>query len=111
MYTRWLRNSFYESFADEFIIYIKDAEPMGFITIRMKNEIPFIDLLGVLNENLGKGIGNALIEAVLERMIQKGHKMLKVTTQGHNIRALRTYGGMGFQMECVNIFYHKWLDE
>jgi len=110
LYEEWLRKSIYEKFCNDIIIYIKDKKPAGFITVRIKSGIPFIDLLGVSNEIQKKGIGACLIDEVERSMSKSGHKVLKVVTQGHNVRALRLYQRKKFKIESVNIFYHKWLD-
>jgi ribosomal protein S18 acetylase RimI-like enzyme len=110
LYEEWLRKSIYEKFCNDMIIYLEDQKPVGFITVRVKRGIPFIDLLGVSNGTQKKGIGICLIDEVERSMYKSGYKALKVITQGHNIKALRLYQRKKFKIESVNIFYHKWLD-
>ena len=110
LYKEWLRKSFYEKFCNDFIIYIDHQKPVGFITLKIIKGIPFIDLLGVSNDARGKGIGGILIENAERRLFEAGYKVLKVITQGHNIKALRAYQSKNFKIENVNIFYHKWLE-
>jgi dTDP-4-amino-4,6-dideoxy-D-galactose acyltransferase len=110
LYEEWLRVSFYEKYCDYFIVYIKDEKPAGFITVKIKNGRPFIDLLGVLDEERGKGIGKCLINEAERRLSEARYNTMKVVTQGHNIGALRTYQSMNFKIESINIFYHKWID-
>lgn len=110
LYEEWLRKSFYEKYCDDFIIYIEDQKPAGFLTLTIKNEHPFIDLLGVLDDHRGKGIGGCLIKEAERKLLEAGYKILKVVTQGHNIGALRTYQSRNFKIEGINIYYHKWID-
>ncbi len=110
LYEEWLRRSFYEKYCDEFIVYIKGQEPVGFLTVRIKNKYPFIDLLGVLEGHRREGIGGCLIGEAERKLLKIGHKVLKVVTQGHNIGALKIYQKRGYEIETVNIFYHKWID-
>lgn len=110
LYEEWLRVSFYKKYCDYFIVYVKDEKPAGLITIKIKNGHPFIDLLGVLDEERGKGIGQCLINEAQRKLSEVCYNTVKVVTQGHNIGALRTYQGMNFRIENINIFYHKWID-
>ena len=110
LYEEWLRVSFYEKYCDYFIVYVKDEKPEGFITVKIKNGYPFIDLLGVLDEKRGKSIGKCLINEAERKLSEACYNTMNVVTQGHNIRALRTYYGMNFRIKSINIFYHKWID-
>jgi len=110
LYKEWLRKSFYEKYCDDFIVYVKDNKPAGFITIKTKDKHPYIDLLGVSNEQREKGIGKCLINDAERKLSRAGYNALKVVTQGHNISALRTYQSMNFKIESINIYYHKWID-
>jgi dTDP-4-amino-4,6-dideoxy-D-galactose acyltransferase len=110
LYEEWLRKSCYEKYCDDLIIYVNNNEPAGFITIRIKDGHPYIDLIGVSNEQRKKGIGKCLIHDAERRLSKSGYKTLKVVTQGHNISALRTYQSMNFNIESLNMLYHKWID-
>ncbi|GBE17355.1 TDP-fucosamine acetyltransferase [bacterium BMS3Abin15] len=110
LYEEWLRKAFYEQYCDDLILYVKDDKPAGFITLRIKEGHPFIDLLGVSNEQRGKKIGTCLIKAAERKLSIAGYNTLKVVTQGHNISALSTYQSMNFRIEDMNIYYHKWID-
>ena len=110
LYEEWLRMSFYENYCDYFIMYIEDDRPAGFITVKIRNGHPFVDLLGVLDKQRGKGIGRCLINAAEIKLSEAHYNTMKVVTQGHNIGALRTYQGMNFRIESMNVYYHKWID-
>lgn len=110
LYIEWLRKSFYEQFCYDFIIYIKDHKPIGFITLRIKNDIPFIDLLGISEDHWRNGIGKTLIVSAERRLLNAGLEKIKVITQGHNIGALRLYQSQKFKIDSVNVFYHIWID-
>lgn len=110
LYQEWLRKSFYENFCSDFIVYIENKIPVGFITLRVREGAYFIDLIGVARNRHGSGIGGALIDAAIGSLFKKRVRLLKVTTQGRNIKALSLYQGKGFKIESATIFYHKWLD-
>lgn len=110
LYEEWLRKAFYEKYCDDFIIYVRDDKPAGFITIKTREGQSFIDLLGVSNEQRKKGIGKRLISDAERKLSISGYNVLKVVTQGHNISALRSYQAMNFKIESMNLYYHKWID-
>lgn len=110
LYEEWLRKSFYEKYCDDFLVYVKNDMPAGFLTIKTREGQPYIDLLGVLKEQRGKGIGKCLIYNAERKLSQSNYNTLKVVTQAHNISALRTYQSMNFRIESMNMFYHKWID-
>lgn len=110
LYEEWLRKSCYENFCDDIIINVENDKPSGFLTIKIKDGHPYIDLLGVSNEQRKKGIGKRLINDAERKLSIAGYKTLKVVTQGHNTNALRTYQSMNFSIESINMFYHKWLN-
>jgi len=110
LYKEWVRKSFCEKFCDDFIIYIDNQEPVGIITLKVKDGVPFIDLLGVLNNKQGKGIGRNLIDNAEKKLYETGYRVLKVITQGHNIKALRLYQSRNFKIENTVLFYHIWTN-
>jgi len=109
LYEKWLEKSFHKGYCDDFIVSIKNDKPVGFITVRNKEGVPYIDLLGVLESCRGEKIGTALILEAENRLIKSGYKNVKVVTQGHSAKTLRFYQNACFKTENVNVFYHKWL--
>ncbi|MBN1913986.1 MAG: GNAT family N-acetyltransferase [Candidatus Omnitrophica bacterium] len=109
LYEEWLRKSFYGKFCDDFLIYLKKRRPAGFITIRIKKGVPFIDLLGVGEEARGRGAGSALVEGVECKLYRQKYRILKVVTQARNYQAVGFYLKNGFSLEKVSFFYHIWL--
>lgn len=110
LYQEWLKKSFYGKFCDDFIIYKIDKKPVGFITLRFKDSVHFIDLIGVAGNKQKRGIGGILIDDAERRLFEQGQRLLKVATPGTNIKALRLYQNKDFKIEKTNFFYHKWLD-
>jgi GNAT superfamily N-acetyltransferase len=109
LYREWFRKSFYEGYCQHFLTYLRDDRPVGFATLKTKERVGFIDLLGVSESEQGKGIGSALIQSVEQQAASMGFSVVKIVTQGHNIAALRTYQRAGYMTDSVSVFYHKWL--
>ena len=111
LYREWLRVSFYENYCFDFMTYVKRGNPRGFLTLKMRNETPYIDLIGVSEQEQGQNIGSDLIRFSEKRVLEAGHTHLSVVSQGHNIRALRTYQKNGFQVYSSNVYFHIWLEQ
>jgi len=111
LYRTWLRNSFSGDFCSDFLVALRDGRPEGFLTLRIQDGTPRIDLLGVAEEARGRGVGGRLIRCAEYRLRTAGSGRLDVATQGHNIGALRAYQQAGFRIVSANIFYHIWLEE
>jgi dTDP-4-amino-4,6-dideoxy-D-galactose acyltransferase len=68
-----------------------------------------IGLLAIAPGLRGRGLGRALLAAAIDQLESRGVSLLKVATQGTNVRALRLYQESGFQAECVRLWFHKWF--
>jgi GNAT superfamily N-acetyltransferase len=111
LYRTWLRKSFSEGFSSDFLVAFRDGRPEGFLTLRTREGVPHIDLLGVAEEARGRGVGGRLIRCAESRLRAEGAGRLDVVTQGHNIDALRVYQKSGFRVASSDIFFHIWLEE
>jgi dTDP-4-amino-4,6-dideoxy-D-galactose acyltransferase len=68
-----------------------------------------IGLLAVHPRLRGEGIGRGLVAAAAEHFRRCGVSRLTVATQGTNVPALRLYEQMGFRVEQVSVWFHKWF--
>jgi GNAT superfamily N-acetyltransferase len=110
LYREWVQRSLTGSFAEAVIL--SSPEPgvlAGFITLRLKRNNLFIDLFAVSHKFRGKNIGADLIRAAGIWARKNNYKDLYVTTQGHNIPALRAYEKNGFKTDSIKLFLHRWL--
>ncbi|MDD5594871.1 MAG: GNAT family N-acetyltransferase [Candidatus Omnitrophica bacterium] len=110
LYREWVRKSLFSNFSDYFLIYKNKHIPEAFLTIRMKKNLPFIDLIGVSREMRGKGVGGKLLSYAEQELYKKGFRQLKVVTQGANKKALSFYEHKGFRIEKTTLYFHKWLN-
>lgn len=109
LYTEWVRKSFYENYCDELFISLISGKPVGFISLKIKENRLNIELLGVSSEYAGRGVGTTLIEMADNWCLSKKMEKLCVVTQGNNLAALRLYQKCGFRTSKVKLFFHKWL--
>ena len=107
IYEQWLRNSLDNKYADQcFLARYKD-KPIGICTAKIKDEIGYIDLLGVLPEYQHKHVGINLLQKTLQYMERKGYSSSRVITEGENIIANVFYQKNHFILEKVDLVYHK----
>ncbi len=111
LYREWLRKSLLENFCSDFLTFLVAGTPQAFLSLKMRDNVPYMDLLGVAEPFRGQGIGRRLAEYATGRLSRSGHRCWRIVTQGHNVGALRLYEKLGFQVMQVNLFYHVWLDE
>jgi GNAT superfamily N-acetyltransferase len=78
-------------------------EEQGLATyqIRRSNDIVFAELVTLDAVTVDRGIGTALIEALISKLRAEGVSALRVTTTNDNLDALRFYQRRGFQIVAV----------
>lgn len=108
MYEVWVRKSF-DGYADEVLVAELNLQPVGYITLNVKDTMGEISLVGISPAAQGQGIGKILVAQSLEWFNQRGQKSVEVVTQGRNIRAQRLYQREGFVTKIVQLWYHKWF--
>ena len=68
--------------------------------------------MGIAPQARGQGLGLALMYTALGWFHAAGARRVQVVTQGRNLPALRLYQRGGFQVEMVQLWFHKWfIDE
>jgi dTDP-4-amino-4,6-dideoxy-D-galactose acyltransferase len=68
-----------------------------------------ISLIAVAAGFQGQGIGRALLETGREWFIDRQLHDVVVVTQGRNTRAIRMYERLGFTVQGLQLWYHRWL--
>jgi dTDP-4-amino-4,6-dideoxy-D-galactose acyltransferase len=108
LYRQWIINSC-RDFADGVLVAEYDAEPVGYITCSSDAAGGGrIGLVGVNSDLHGKGIGRALVDAVIDYAATRGWARLDVATQARNISAQRLYQAQGFTTSSTGLWYHLW---
>ncbi len=67
-----------------------------------------IGLFAVAADARGRGVGGALIAAVLDWFAGRGADPVSVVTQGRNVRAQRLYQRFGMRTRSVEPWFHRW---
>lgn len=109
LYSRWIQNAI--TGQDRVIIYKKDKNIIGLITLFSANTEGKIGLIAVAEEFRGQGIGNQLLQAGMTVGRQEGLDMLEIGTQKVNEAAMGLYQKVGFQVDEEMEVYHWWREE
>lgn len=109
LYCEWIHNSLYKGYADKCFCITKNKELVGLITVKIKGDCGFIDLLGVSPRWHNLGLGSVLMKQALQFLNKSKVSMVKVVTEIENIPASAFYQKIGFVIENVDLVYHKHL--
>lgn len=106
LYTTWLQKAI--SGKERLLVYIKDKNIRGFITIVFGKEKARIGLIAVEDPYCGKGIGSRLLQAAIDSAGREGLEILEVKTQKANLPAMKLYEKTGFKLIEERKVYHWW---
>jgi len=92
-----------ETFDARFLPTLVAGDQEGFLTfiIQRSNDIVFAELITLDALKAGKGVGTALIEALISKLRGERVAVLRVTTTNDNLNALRFYQRRGFRITGV----------
>lgn len=107
VYTTWLNNSVFNGYAAESILAFQGSRLVGIHTVKVKNDIGVIDLIGVTPDMQGSGVGRALLDAGIDAMRERGATRVEVTTENENIQGSRFYQKQGFKLASMMTVWHK----
>ncbi|HEV3075433.1 MAG TPA: GNAT family N-acetyltransferase [Thermoanaerobaculia bacterium] len=83
--------------------------PAGYVTGTIGEDgAGRIGLFAVAADARGRGVGGALIAAVLDWFAGRGADPVSVVTQGRNVRAQRLYQRFGMRTRSVELWFHRW---
>jgi len=89
----------------------KGGEPVGFCQCNdeyVEDNRGFINLLGVIQENQGLGIGEALLQTGISHCLTKGYDSVELNVDtGNESGALKLYEKVGFNAESSWIQLHR----
>jgi ribosomal protein S18 acetylase RimI-like enzyme len=111
LYAKWMANCLKGS-VDKVLVAKKGNEVLGFITCRIErvgksHRYGVIDLIGVKDEYIGKGIGLTLVYRALE-WFSKSTNSIYVGTQAANLPAVKLYEKAGFDRIYSEADLHLW---
>lgn len=109
LYTKWIENSVKHQFDDEIYVYKTDNKIVGLLTLKNKNNIGTISLIGVDQRARGQNIGTKLINATFFHYSKIGIFDIEVVTQKQNQFACKFYEKNNFKIKKIENIYHLWL--
>jgi len=105
LYQEWLKNSL-EGYAEKVFLLYLGKFLIGFITLKGERNKLFIDLIGIDEKFISKGLGGLLINRAKDFCL-KQNKELWVITEGENVAANRFYQKNGFLVKEFRLVFHK----
>ena len=89
------------------LLAARDGErPIGFLAVLERGGARVIDLVGVDAAKQGRGVGDALVGAFIERHSEPSDELL-VGTQISNRPSLRLYARHGFEIDRASYVLHR----
>jgi len=107
IYFNWINNSFYKNYADSIFLVEVQNKVAGFISLKLKKSIGYIDLICILPKYRKMGLGSLLIKESLKFFKNKKIKEIYVITEGENLSANAFYQKNSFIIKNVELIYHK----
>lgn len=112
LYSTWIAKCVTGEMAD--IVYVardSTGKLAGFATGRVNFEnVSVLGLIAVSDEHQQRGVGRALVDAIIGFSFDRGAIRVEVTTQEANRPAMRLYEAAGFQRKSRIAVFHFWFD-
>ena len=108
VYTAWAENCIHGQAADTILIAYFKNQIAGMATIQVVGNKAVIGLLSVFPQLRRKGIASGLLEHARAWAVENNANMLEVSTQIHNMGAIRLYKSFGLQESSKAAIYHLW---
>jgi dTDP-4-amino-4,6-dideoxy-D-galactose acyltransferase len=100
----WVRSYVEGRRGIELLAAMSDGVPVGFLAVLADGDVRAIDLVGVVPDRQGQGIGHSLVSAFIAR---HGDHDLRVGTQIANLPSLRLYQRSGFSLTSAAYVLHR----
>jgi dTDP-4-amino-4,6-dideoxy-D-galactose acyltransferase len=109
-YPNWISDSFMT--IEKVYVLKEQNEIQGFISMQTKpdQKRAVISLVAVRSTRRSQGIGQALINWVIQNYAEQGFREIQVGTQVNNYSAIRLYEKNGFRLIHAKYRFHIWLD-
>lgn len=112
VYTSWaVRSCTSRDVADEVLVAERDANIVGFATLRLNSpEEGDGVLFGVDPSAQGHGIYRSLMIHGMEWCVSKGATRMVTSTQINNVAVQKVWARLGFEPSHAYYTFHKWFD-
>lgn len=107
MYKAWIEDSLAGVQVDEvFVIEAENRDTVGFITIKLESTFSSIGLVAVDENARGRNIGSSLLRLVEDFSFSNSRRIIQVTTQGVNKKAIGFYLKNKYKVRKEIDIYH-----
>ncbi len=110
LYAQWITNSVNGVYDNAVYVYKNQDKISGLITLKDKDKIGNISLIGVDHTARGQNIGTNLINSAIKHYKSMNIQHLDVVTQIDNTLACKFYEKNNFTIKNVEYVYHLWLN-
>lgn len=107
LFATWIENSC-RGWADLVLVLDLEGIPSGYVSWHRDGERGRIGLFALAEAVRGRGYASVLLAAAIDTIRADGDLEIRVTTQGRNAAAQRTYQRAGFVTESIRLWYHWW---
>jgi dTDP-4-amino-4,6-dideoxy-D-galactose acyltransferase len=106
----WLTDSVRGRLAD-FVLVDDGLEGFVCCTVDADQRLGRIELIAVVPDRRGDGLGGALVDGALDELARRGAGQVRVATQAASVPAQRLYQRAGFRTLQAAVWLHRWRDE
>lgn len=106
-YRCWLENAVLSKFDDCCLVLKQLGRICGFVTVKIRDELATIGLIGVATTFRGMGLGNALLELAIKYSVVNNANIISVSTQISNLAAANLYARAGFSATENSYWFYK----
>lgn len=107
IYINWIKNSLYKDYANEAFLAFDGSFVGGLISVKIKKNQGFIDLLGIIKNYQNKKLGSHLLKKAINYIAKRGIDDIFVITNGENIPANIFYQKNHFIIQGLELVFHK----
>jgi ribosomal protein S18 acetylase RimI-like enzyme len=105
-YVEWALSGLEDSTKLTLIVATPDSKMIGFALVSFDNDEAEIELNGVHPDFQSRGVYSALLQMLIGRLVDQKIKKLSISTQVQNIRVIRAWVKVGFNLDfSLNTFH------
>jgi mycothiol synthase len=92
------------------LVLQKDGNYIGFIVVRIENDLPDLGPIGIHPDYRGKYLGKTLVSLSLDKLKSKGYETAILEVSVQNTTAINLYEKLGFEKQ-YRIFLYGWAPQ